>query len=267
MNGTTTLKPQTPDANKGNSFPWAGQPDETACNFAFGHLVRNLPARLSADGKLHAPTLMAAAGAVAGVCAQVSLLADPARMERARDEKRLQEVTLKDGRVFLYGDALNEMLYAVRDPGVARARVWNMMVSAALQKGLDRKDLPAIPDMFRHVSDSFGTMKEGRPSVADNAQPIMPVRDLLRLVGPVSFAALAGEVDPVSARTAGKCERTSWVAISAQAAANMLLNASRILPPKLALAIAMESAIYASKLRARTGARPADAKTAGEGQA
>jgi len=251
-----TLNHETSDANTGNSFPWAGQPDETACNYAFGNLVRNLPARLSAEGKLHAPTLMAAVGAVAGVCAQVSLLADAARMEKARQEKRLQEVTLKDGRVFLYGDALNEMLYTVREPDTARARVWNMMASAAIQKGLDRKDLPAIPDMFRHVSDSFGTMKEGRPTVQDNAQPVMPVRDLLRLVGPVAFASLAGEVDPVSAQAAGKCERTSWVAISAQAAANMLLNASRVLPPKLALTIAMESAIYASKLRARVSAQP-----------
>lgn len=262
MNGTMTVNQDKQDANTGNSFPWAGQPDETACNFAFGHLVRNLPARLSAEGKLHAPTMMAAAGAIAGVCAQVSLLADAARMEKARQEQRLQEVTLKDGRVFLYGDALNEMLYAVRDPDIARSRVWNMMVSVALQKGLDRKDLPSIPDMFRHVSDSFGTMQEGRPTVPDNAQPVMPVRDLLRLVGPVAFGALAGEVDPVSTQAAGKCERTSWVAISAQAAANVMLNTSRILPPQLGLTIAMESAIYASKLRAR-----ADVKPVTEGQA
>jgi hypothetical protein len=261
MNGTMMLEQQTPaqetpNANTGNSFPWAGQPDETACNYAFGHLVRNLPARMSIEGKLHAPTLMAAAGAIAGVSAQVSLLADAERLAKAQKEARLQEVTLKDGRVFLYGDALNEMLYSVREVDTARSRVWNMMVSAALQQGLERKDLPSVPDMFRHVSESFGTPMEGRPSVETKVQPIMPVRELLRLVGPVSFAALAGEIDPVTAKAAGACDRKSWVAISAQAAANMMLNAARIMPPKLALSIAMESAIYASKLRARVSEQP-----------
>ena len=65
MNGTTTLEKQAPNANTGNPFPWAGQADETACNYAFGSLIRNLPPRIALEGKLHAPTVMAAIGAVA----------------------------------------------------------------------------------------------------------------------------------------------------------------------------------------------------------
>jgi hypothetical protein len=251
MTGTTALKQDTPTANTGNSFPWAGQPDETACNYAFGHLVRSLPARVTLEGKLHAPTLMAAAGAIAGVCAQVSLLADVERIEKARAENRIQEIKFKaDNRLFLHGDALNEMLYSVRDPVVARSRVWNMMVSAALSKGLTREELPNVPAMFRHVADSYGTPKEGRPSVEERAQPVASVRDLLALTGPVAFAALAGEIDTTTANVAGRANRKSWVGISAQAAANMLLNASKVLPPAMCLTIAMESAIYASKMRA-----------------
>jgi hypothetical protein len=45
MNGTTELQQAAPNANVGNTLPWAGQPDETACNYAFGLLLRNLPAR------------------------------------------------------------------------------------------------------------------------------------------------------------------------------------------------------------------------------
>ena len=60
MNGTNTLERQPVSANSGNPFPWAGQPDETACNYAFGNLIRNLPPRIALEGKLHAPTVMAA---------------------------------------------------------------------------------------------------------------------------------------------------------------------------------------------------------------
>lgn len=255
MNGTTALEKQTPNANTGNPFPWAGQADETACNYAFGNLIRSLPPRVALEGKIHAPTLMAAMGAVAGVAAQISLLADAEKMEKATSEKKLAEVTLKsDGRIFLYGDALNQMLYSVKDPVLARSRVWNMMVSAALSKGLDRKNLPNVPAMFKHVSDSFNTPKEGRPSVAEDLQPVASVRDLLKLVGPVAFAALAGEISPAITAQAGLANRKSWVAITAQATANMLLRSSSILPPAQALSIAMESAIYASKMRANAPA-------------
>jgi hypothetical protein len=251
MNGTTALKKETPNVNTGNAFPWAGQPDETACNYAFGLLVRNLPARIMLEGKLHAPTLMAAAGAIAGVSAQVSLLADAEKIEKARADKRIQEIKFKaDNRLFLHGDALNEMLYSVRDPVIAKSRVWNMMVSAALQRGLAREKLPNVPNMFKHVSESFGTAREGRPSVDERAQPVASVRDLLALTGPVAFAALAGEIDPTTTAMAGRANRKSWVAISAQAAANMLFTASKIMPPETCLTIARESAIYASKMRA-----------------
>ena len=260
MNGTTALEKQTPNANTGNPFPWAGQADETACNYAFGHLIRSLPPRVALEGRIHAPTLMAAIGAVAGVAAQVSLLADAEKMERITAEKKLAEVTLKsDGRIFLYGEGLNEMLYSVKDPVLARSRVWNMMVSAALSKGLDRKNLPNVPAMFKHVSDSFNTPKEGRPSVEEKLQPVASVRDLLKLVGPHAFAALAGETSPTVTRMTGLADRKSWVAITAQAAANMLLRSSSILPPAQALTIAMESAIYASKMRAKASADPSTA--------
>jgi hypothetical protein len=254
MNGTT-LKEGMQQANAGNSFPWAGRPDETACNLAFGNLVRSLPPRITANDKLHAPTLMAAAGAVAGVAAQISLMADQARLQKAIDEKAIGEVKIKDGRTFMYGTALNEMLMTMTDPDVARSRVWNMLCTAAIQKGLDYKELPAPKDMFTHVSTTLGTLKEGRPSTPDNAQPIASVRDLLKLVGPGSFGALAGEHQPGMTASVGKADRTVWVAITAQAAGNMLLQAAKIMPPKLGLTIAMESAIYASKLR---GSRKAE---------
>lgn len=259
---TMQAKPAETAAIPGNSFPWAGQSDEIACTYAFGLILRTLPPRVALENKMHAPTLLAAAGAIAGVCAQVSLLADAERVTKARADDRLKTIALKDGRVLVYGDELNEMLYSVRDPEIARSRVWNMLVTAALQKGLDRSELPNVPAMFRHVNDSFGSVIEGLPSVAQNAQPVLPVRDLLKLVGPTTLEALAGDLPPalVKAGQAVRVSRLSWVAVTAQVAGNLLLTASRVMPPAMCLTIAMESAIYASKLSAN--AAPAAIKAA-----
>ncbi|MEQ1783648.1 MAG: hypothetical protein ABMA14_20010 [Hyphomonadaceae bacterium] len=252
MIDTMQAKQAETAAIPGNTFPWAGQPDEIACTFAFGLIMRNLPPRIALENKMHAPTLMAAAGAIAGVTAQISLLADAELLAKARAEDRIKKATLKDGRVLVYGDALNEMLYSVSDVQVARSRVWNMMVTAALQKGLDRSELPNVPAMFRHVNESIGSVIEGMPSVAQNAQPIMPVRDLLKLVGPMTLEALAGDLTPALLKTGQdvRVNRKSWVAITAQVAGNLLLTASRVMPPAMCLTIAMESAIYASKISA-----------------
>lgn len=251
MIGTTSAQQAETGARAANYFPWAGQPDETACNLAFGLIMRNLPPRLANENRMHAPTLMAAAGAIAGVCAQVSLFADAERMTKARAEDRIKEMSFTDGRVFVVGDALNDMLYSVSDVDVARSRVWNMLVTAALQKGLDRNDLPNVPAMFRHVNASFGSVVEGMPSVPQNAQPILPVRDLLKFAGPVAFTALGGGFKPPTGQDGQvhRADRRSWVAISAQVAGNLLMTASRVMPPAMCLTIAMESAIYASKLR------------------
>jgi len=127
-----------------------------------------------------------------------------------------------------------------------------MMVTAAMQKGLDRSELPNVPAMFRHVNDSVGSVVEGLPSVAQNAQPVMPVRDLLKLVGPLTLEALAGDLPPALATNgqAIRANRKSWVGITAQVAGNLLMTTSRVMPPAMCLTIAMESAIYASKLSA-----------------
>ena len=263
MIGTTSIQQAATGAATGAHFPWAGQPDDIACNFAFGLIMRNLPPRIAYEEKMHAPTLMAAAGAIAGACAQISLLADAERTAKARAEGRIKEMALKDGRVFLFGDALNEMLYSVSDPETARSRVWNMLVTAALEKGLDRSELPNVPAMFRHVNDSFGSVVEGLPSVPQNAQPIMPVGDLMKRVGPLALEALSRELLPTLATNGQelRANRKSWVAITAQAAGNLLMTSSRVMPPAMCLTIAMESAIYASKLSASTVKKGAEAVT------
>ena len=50
-----------------SDFPWKDAPDVIACNLAFGDLVNDLPRRLTVEGRVHAETLLASIGAVAGL--------------------------------------------------------------------------------------------------------------------------------------------------------------------------------------------------------
>ncbi len=243
-----------PDA-PANSFPWAGQPDEIGCNFAFGHLMRNMSAPLVTDGRLHAETLISATGAIAGLAAQISLLADRDALDQARFSGQLLDATMKDGRTFLYGDALNTMLFT-NDIALARSRVWNCLVAAALSKGMSQDAIPDINGLFRHVTASLGSEREGLPSTPADHQPLMPVRDLLKRVMPVAFACLTGEIDPITRKNGFRADEPSWVAITAQLAGAQLAGATQVLAPQTCITIAMESAIYASKLRGEDALTP-----------
>jgi len=248
--------PQTTRAGDGNgglpppasNFPWAGQKDEIGCNFAFAHLVRNLPVRLTSDGRIHAETLMAAAGVVAGIAAQISLISDPAVLTKAKATGQLVDATFKDGRVMLYGDALNLMLYT-NDVALARARVWNMLVAAALSTGMNRQAIPNMEALFQHVTRAMGSEREGFPSTPPNHQPLLSAHDLLKLVAPLAFECLTGEIDAITKKNGFRAFETSWVTVTAQAAANVLIDATQVLAPELCVTIGMESAIYASKIR------------------
>jgi hypothetical protein len=234
-------------------FPWAGQPDEIGCNFALGHLIKNLPLRLATGGRLHADTLMAAAGAVAGLCAQISLLSDEAALAEGKASGNLAEATLTDGRKFLYGDALNAFL-TTTDADLARSRVWNMLISAALSVGMPEEELPDLAAMFQHVTKVLGSDREGLPSTPEAHQPLMPVQKLLQIVAPLAFECLTGEIDPICKEKGFRANEPSWVAVTAQAAAGLLVKANEILHPGIAATIAMESAIYASKIRGNDAA-------------
>ncbi len=230
--------------HEGGNFPWAGQADADACTIALENLVSRLPEALSSEGKVHAESLMAAAGVAAGVAAQVSLLADADALARARANNELMDAQLTDGRVMLFGDPLNHMLFT-NDASLARSRVWNMLLAAAKAKGMPDDLIPDIEDMFRHVSHSLGTGREGFPSTPPDRQPLLPAQGLLQMVSPVILDCLSGDPGAAGARPA----ETSWVAVTAQAAAQFLFASAQVVPPAISISIAMESAIYGSKLR------------------
>ncbi len=235
--------PQPPSGHTEiQGFPWSNDTAFPSCNFAFGHLVRNLGPRLSVDGRLHAETYLAGAGAVAGFAAQQSLfdLVPPVM------GKTINVLTTKAGANYWFGDNLNFML--VSNGQADEEKLWGNAAGAALQAGLPRERLPKLDDMFKHVAGSIGSEHEGWPSCAASHRPHAPVLFLLQVLWPLAEACLTGSISDVIPAHLKVAPKRWWRAITAISAAQTIVEVKDVLPPDVALTILMESAIHASKL-------------------
>lgn len=229
-------------------LPWAGWPDEVGCNFAAGHLVRNLSQPLiGSDNRLHAESFIAAAGVLAGWGAHRSLLADPQAFPGP--QMGIHVVTLNDGRELLYGDALNNRLLT-NDPAKAPLCVWNNLAGTAIAHGLAEADLPDINTLFANVTKRLGGPDEGMPVTPPGHSQALPARELLDRVLPVAMACLTGEISEITKREGFAASEKSYQAVTAWAAAKVLSQCCSVMPPGVALVIGMENAIYGSKLGA-----------------
>jgi hypothetical protein len=130
-----------------NDFPWKRSPDEIACNFALGDLVNNLPQRLTVNGRVHAETFIACAGAIAGFAAQRAFFA---QAEESGDQTILREIhiaTTKSGQKYFFGEPLNRTLFPVTD-GDGYLKLWSLAAGGAVAAGLNQTELPKLEDMF-----------------------------------------------------------------------------------------------------------------------
>ncbi len=114
-----------------NEFPWKNAQDVVACNFALGHLVRNLPARLTIGGRIHAETYISAVGAIAGYAAQRTLFAE----SPPAIGTNINRVGVASGAQYWFGDALNHMLVPKAQADASRC-VWSLAAGGAMSAGL-----------------------------------------------------------------------------------------------------------------------------------
>lgn len=222
-------------------MPWAGDPAEIACNLATGNLANNLMAWVEEGGRVHAETYVAVSGAIAGYAAQRTLTKDGAAYPPG-----MQMATTPSGEKYLFGEPLNDMLWA-KTEAEAGGRVWARAAGAAVSVGLPVERMPNFENMFGHVSRSLGGPLEGRPSTGPDHQPGAPVRELLARHWPRAANFLAADFDELHRRF-GPVPVAWWGAVAAYATARPIIDVKNVLDPAIALTIMMESAIYASKL-------------------
>jgi hypothetical protein len=225
-----------------NELPWKNAQDAKECNFALGHLVRNLPARLTIGGRIHAETYISAVGAIAGYAAQRTLFAESPPVVGSN----INRAAVASGEQYWFGDAMNHMLVPKTEADGNRC-VWSLAAGGALSSGLQPQHMPSLDAMFKHVASTIGGASEGKSSVPARHQAQLCARDLLKAVWPVAVLCFSGKF-PGAIREFGAAPIASWSAIAAQASSRPILDVKNVLPPDIALTLLMESAIYCSKL-------------------
>lgn len=234
------------------TMPWEGADDYVVANFALGDLIANLPRLLTIDGRIHAETLMAAIGAIAGYAAQQAMIAKFSDDGEGLQSGELQLARTTNGGEFYFGDPLNWMLIP-KSNSVAEAseKLWPLALGGAVAAGLDRSQLPDVEPMFAHVASTIGGEKEGTTSL-ENCQFQLPAKALLKSVWPLALQCFNSELSGKVIQPRLVVSQRWRPAIAARAANKMIRDVAGVLSPLAALTIVMEIAIYASKLTPKT---------------
>ena len=219
-------------------FPWDSDERFAACNFALGDLFNNLPSLALFEQRLHLPTLLCAAGAIAGFSAQRALFA-----EQGAWPAGTQVATTKAGQTFYFGDPLNHMLVPASCAD-APLRLWPVVAGAVQAAGVAPPDLNA---MFAHVSRTIGQDADFFPTPAD-AQPRMGGLALLRHAWPFARNCFEGELSGKVMRDEGIVPQRWRPVVAAYVAHFGLRQSQATLDPVIGATLLMESAIYASKV-------------------
>jgi hypothetical protein len=225
-----------------NELPWQRTSDAVACNLALGHLVGNLPRRLTVDGRIHAETYISAVGAIAGYAAQRTLFAESTPVIGVN----INRVGTASGEKYWFGDTLNNMLVP-RTNAEANRCVWSLAVGGAVSAGIKTQEIPDLRSMFKHVASTIGGENEGKSSVPAEHQAHMAARDLLKAVWPVAIMCFSGKF-PNDSHEVPAAPVAWWSAIAAQASSRPVQDVKNVLPAGISLTLLMESAIYRSKL-------------------
>lgn len=241
--GGRTSPPQGGDRD--SRHPWTG-PEFAVCNFAFADLILNLREVLAVDGRIHAETFVAAAGAIAGHAAQRTLFERLAREEDGKTIGELKVLTTAGGAKYWFGDPINDALMALV-PEEADLRLWSMGCGAALTAGLDRSALPPLEPMFAHVSRVIGNGEAAMPSCPQEHWPHAPADVLLRSLWPLALRCFEGHL---SSKVLNQPVVSPYwrPVVAAHVAANVVVEVKDVLAPDLALTILMETAIHCSKV-------------------
>lgn len=219
-------------------LPWDADARAAACHCAFNDLFNNLPSLAMFDGALHLPTLLAAAGAVAGYAAQRALFAEAGAWSAGT-----QVATTKAGYTFYFGDPLNHMLVPAAAAD-APLRLWPVAAGAAQAAGVAPPDVNA---MFAHVSHTIGQDLDFFPT-PDDAQPKLGGIALLKHVWPRALDCFEGRLSGKVLRGEGVVPQRWRPVVAAYVAHFGLRQSQATLHPATGATLVMESAIYASKV-------------------
>lgn len=224
--------------------PWQGGADEIAGNLAYAGLAESLPRWIQIDGRVHAETLLAAAGAICGYSCQRAVLRRVAQGE-VLPEGQLMSIEGANGQTYFVGDALNNLFFGGDDN--PDSKLWRMLSGTAQANGLAPDRTPTSAEIFGPMAARLGGEGEGMPTVPDKHLPHLPIDQLLKLIWPHALECYVGRVVRIGDRHYPAPVQL-WPAISAWAAIATFGKTLSLLDPRTAVLILMQSAAFASKL-------------------
>lgn len=225
-------------------MPWQGGEFETGGNLAYAGLAQSLPMWIEVDGRVHAETLLAAAGAICGYSGQCAVFQRAANGEKF-GQGELMTLNATNGHRYFVGDALNTQFFGGQ--GDPNGNLWALLSGTAQAHGLAPERMPSPAEIFSPMAEKLGGEGEGFPTVDKAHQPHLPIDQLLRGVWPHALECFIGRVVKIGERHYPVPVRL-WPAIAAWAAIANFGKTLQILDPRIAVLIIMQSAAFASKL-------------------
>jgi hypothetical protein len=243
-------------------LPWQGTADEVAANIATGSLRESLLVWLKTERGVHAETLLASIGALAGFAAQTAALARVAKQdiplppgaaaplspdalgEHLRKSGLLVGASTKSGETFYFGDLINGYLV---QQAVGEYPLWGFVAAAAIEGGAKAAELPDCSAMFRRAAQTAGTPEFGALQVVRQHQPQITPRQALDLFWPRAKSILTRTDGPGPAKGQSVPVRY-WATIHGIVARQLIVMTKNTLDPRVGFALVMESAIMMSKV-------------------
>lgn len=182
------------------------------------------------DGRgVHAESLLAVVGGLAGQAAQASLRAS-ALADGRPEMADFHVVETTDGSTFLIGEPLTRALAG------GEFSLWSLAAAAALEHGC--RTLPEPEELFGHSIDSLGSEAFGVARVPAGHRPSAAALEALPALWPA--------VLPTVRRFCS--DPKEWPVLFALLAQQTITLARTVIDPCIALALVMETAIAQAKV-------------------
>jgi hypothetical protein len=231
-------------------LPWMPQ-SEIRGNLAVGNLHENMLRFLAVERGVHAATLLAAMGALAGFAAQNAALNRAAAATASDGQVPLDGLVLVGGTSderCLAGNWIDVQLF--NEPGSVLP-VWGFLAGAAVQAGAPLQELADPREIARHVATTIGGADYGTLRAPAGHRPVLPPNELLRRSWPLACQIFAHPL-PADMSEAGRDEppldEAHWPIIVAIATSQFIPMTKDTLDPRIAFALALESAVISSKV-------------------
>lgn len=192
-------------------------------------VLGRLMSAMKNDKGVHVESLFCALGALAGYACQANLR-EQAVTRGLNPNAPFQVAKTTDGKSYYFGDPLNNAL------AEGKLSIWSLAAGAAQHNGA--KSLPDINEIFQRTVSNIGSEKFGVPNAIEGHTAGALPSAYLKSLWP--------ELLPVVRKLAG--DPMLWPLVYGFAIQEAMDMARNAIPPHVALAIVMESAVPMSKV-------------------